>query len=409
MDKIVFDSPKNRRRLLKFVVALAVSALLILSITGCLKAEEAVKKPILIGASVSATGKYAKTGLYQKEAFLLWEKEVNARGGLLGREVKFIIYDDKSDPTTGAKLYEKLITEDKVDLVFGPYSSPVTSAVSTVTEKYGYPTLAPGSAATTIWERGYKYIFQIYSPDKYYMDGVIEIASKNGLKTVAVINEDTAFAKGAAQGAIDSAKEVGMQVVFHEEYARDTPDYSPLLIKIKTLNPDVIIGGTYLPDAVQITRQAKDLDVNPKMLAFTVGPALPEFYESLGKDAEYVYGSTQWEPILKTPGNEKFVNDYRAMWNRDPDYHSAGGYAACEILEKAIKQVGSLDKEKLRETMAQMDTKTVFGGYKVDETGLQVGHGFFIIQWQEGKKEFVWPSYVVIKEVRFPTPSWSER
>src|SRR6185295_4343491 len=156
-----------------------------------------------VGASISLTGTYAKPGKYTQEGYLLCEKQINDKGGLLGKQIKFVVYDDKSEPPTAIKLYEKLITEDKVELVMGPYSSPVTNAASTVSEKYKKLMMASLAATTSIWERGYKYLFMTISPAEVYLEGLVDLAAQNGLKTIAVINEDTLFSKAAANGTMD--------------------------------------------------------------------------------------------------------------------------------------------------------------------------------------------------------------
>src|SRR5947207_11065834 len=158
--------------------------------------------PIRIGASLSLTGTYAKLGKYQHEGYQLCQKDLNAKGGLLGRKVEFVVYDDQSLPPTGVRLYEKLITEDKVDAVMGPYSSPITEAVANVTEKYKKVMVSPLAATTSIFrkEPRRKYIFMVVSPAEIYLEGLVDMAAKRGLKTVAVINEDTLFSKAAAAG-----------------------------------------------------------------------------------------------------------------------------------------------------------------------------------------------------------------
>src|SRR3989440_5110675 len=172
--------------------------------------------PIRIGASLSLTGTYAKLGKNQHEGYKLCERDLNAKGGLLGRKIALVVYDDQSMPGTAVRLYEKLITEDKVDGVMGPYSSPVTEASANVTEKYKKVMVSPLGAATSIFKKGRKYIFMVISPAEVYLEGLLDIAAKRGLKTVAVINEDTLFSKAAAAGATDLAKKNGMQVVFTE-------------------------------------------------------------------------------------------------------------------------------------------------------------------------------------------------
>src|SRR5438105_9664781 len=155
----------------------------------------AAQGPIRIGASLSLTGTYAKLGKNQHEGYQLCVKELNAKGGLLGRKVDLVVYDDQSLPPTGVRLYEKLITEDKVDVVMGPYSSPITEAVANVTEKYKKIMVTPLAATTSIFrkEPRRKYIVMILSPAEVYLEGLVDMAAKRGLKTIAVVNEDTLF------------------------------------------------------------------------------------------------------------------------------------------------------------------------------------------------------------------------
>ena len=182
----------------KAPAALAVA--LALAVGGVVPAT--AQAPIRIGASLSLTGTYAKLGKNQHEGYQICEKELNAKGGLLGRKVQFVVYDDQSMPATAVRLYEKLITEDKVDGVMGPYSSPVTEASVNVTEKYKKVMVAPLAATTSIFKRppGQKrnYVFMVISPAEVYLEGLLDTGVKRGLKTVAVVNEDTLFSKAAA-------------------------------------------------------------------------------------------------------------------------------------------------------------------------------------------------------------------
>ena len=162
--------------------------------------------PIKIGASISMTGTYAKPGIYQKEGYELCVQEANDKGGLLGRKIDLVVYDDQSTPATGQRLYEKLITEDKVDVVMGPYSSAISEAVANVTEKYKKVMVAPLAATTSIFKKGRKYIFMVISPAEVYLEGLVDIAAKRGLKTIAIVNEDTLFPKTAANGTAEFAK-----------------------------------------------------------------------------------------------------------------------------------------------------------------------------------------------------------
>jgi len=410
----------QRRDFLRYTGAVGLTAL----VSSFPRLAFGQKKPVRIGFAMSLTGQYAETGKYQHEGYELWKRHVNQRGGLLGRPVELVFYDDKSDPATAAKLFEKLITDDRVDLVLGPYSSATTATSAIVTEKYHYPMITAGASSEEIFEKAYQramqrgdkkvWAFMTYTPAAHYLDGLWDIAKKRGLKTVAIINENTIFPKSTAQGGAEIAtKNYGLQVVFREEYPKGATDVSGILTKIKALNPDVIAAGSYFKDAVLIVRQAKELDVNPKMLGVTVGAALPEFggAKGVGKDAEYVYGSSQWEPHpgLPYPGIKTFIAEYNTLFGREPDYHSSSGYAAGEVLEAAVKKVGSFDNEKIRDFVANVDMMTVQGRFKVDEKGIQTGHVILLVQWQDGKKEIVWPEEYATAKVRFPTPPWKAR
>ena len=370
----------------------------------------AAQAPIKIGASISMTGTYAKPGLYQKEGYELCVQEANDKGGLLGRKIDLTVYDDQSTPATGVRLYEKLITEDKVDVVMGPYSSAISEAVANVTEKHKKVMVAPLAATTSIFKKGRKYIFMIISPAEVYLEGLVDIAAKRGLKTIAIVNEDTLFPKTAANGTAELAKKRGLQIVLQEAYPKGNTDFSALLTKIKAANPDVIAASTYFDDAVALTRQMKELNVTPKMYGVTVGGDLPEFYDLLKQNAEYIYGATQWEPVLPYPGQKEFMAGYQKKFNHEPSYHSASGYAGCLIYLDAVKRAGTLDADKVREQLLKLETRTMLGDYKVDADGFQVAHKMVLFQWQDGKKVVVWPDDLAAGgKVRFPTPPWNQR
>jgi len=365
--------------------------------------------PIKIGASMSVTGTYAKPGSYQKEGYDVCIDELNGKGGLLGRKVELVIYDDQSQPATAVKLYEKLITEDKVDAVMGPYSSAVSEAVANVTEKYKKVMVAPLAATTSIFKKGRKYIFMVITPAENYLDGLIDMAAKRGLKTVAIINEDTLFPKASAAGTAEAAKKRGMQVVLQEAYPKGNTDFSALLVKIKAANPDVIAAGTYFDDAVAITRQMKELNVNPKMFGVTVGGDIPEFYTLLKQNAEYVYGSTQWDEVLPYPGQKEFLSAYQKKFKHEPSYHAAAGYAGCLLYAEGVKRAKSLDADLVRAELLKLKIRTAFGDYAVDQDGFQTAHKMVMIQWQDGKRVVVWPDDLASGKLRFPTPPWSQR
>jgi branched-chain amino acid transport system substrate-binding protein len=381
------------------------------------------QQPIRIGASVAQTGVYGALGQNQLRGYQLCVKHTNERGGVLGRKLELVLYDDGSDPATAVRLYEKLITQDKVDLVLGPYGSPISEAVADVSEKYKMPMVAPMAATTSIYRKGRKFIFGLLPPAEVYFEGLLDLAAKKGLKTVALINVDELYARAAAQGAIELAKHKGLQVVFAEAYPLGNTDFSAILTKVRAANPDVLGAATRFEDAVAIIRQMKASNVNPRMYGLTVGVDTLKFHEALGRDAEFAYGVTPWVPELvelragglipiarQYPGAREFVESYRKEFpGADLSYHSAAGYGGCQILVEAIRRTGSLDSGKLRDAILKMDHNTVFGGFRVDGDGRQIAHTMVMFQWQDGKKIVVWPEELAPGKARFPTPPWSQR
>jgi branched-chain amino acid transport system substrate-binding protein len=385
-----------------FVGAVALVALL-----GSTGAE--AQAPIKIGASLSLTGTYAKPGTYQKEGYEVCADELNAKGGLLGRKVEFVMYDDQSSTQTAQRLYEKLITEDKVDVVMGPYSSGITESVAGISEKYKKVMVSPLAATTSIFRQGRKYIFMVISPAEVYLEGLVDMAAKRGLKTIAIVNEDTLFPKATVAGTADLAKKRGLQIVLQESYPKGNTDFSAMLVKIKAANPDVIAAATYFDDAVAITRQMKELNVNPKMFGVTVGGDIPEFYTLLKQNAEYVYGSTQWDEALPYPGQKEFLVAYAKKFKHEPSYHAAAGYAGCLIYAEAAKRAKSLDSDLVRAELLKLKIRTAFGDYAVDQDGFQIAHKMVMIQWQDAKRLVVWPDDLANAKMRYPTPPWSQR
>ena len=381
------------------------------------------QQPLRIGASVSQTGAYAAIGQNVHRGYQLCVKHTNERGGLLGRTIEFTAEDDRSQPADAVRIYEKLITQDKGDGVFSPYSSPLTDAVADVLEKYKVPMVACCAAVPAIYRKGRKFIFMVPTPSERYLEGVVDIAARRGLKTIALIYEDSLHPKAITEGAIEFAKKKGLQVVLVRAYPRGTVDFHPLLQSVRDLKPDVLAAPGYFDDAVTIIPQMKELNVNPKMFAVTSGGDLLKFYEVLGKSAEFVYGPAEWEPEMvmlragglvpiarQYPGAREFVDAHQKEFpGADLSYQTAEGYAACQIFVAAVKRAASLDASKVRDAILKMDINTVFGPFRVDRDGIQVAHRIVTYQWQDGKKVIVWPDDLAPGKPRFPTPPWSQR
>ncbi len=365
-------------------------------------------EPIRIGATMSETGAYSTQGVAARNGYRLCEKHTNEAGGLLGREVEFVLRDDESDADTAVRLYEELITKDKVDAVMGPYGSTLTEAVAPVTEKHSMVQISPLAATTSIWEQGREYLFMVLPPAELFLAGLIEMGHENELERVAILQEDELFPSAAGEGAVELARERGMDVVLHETYATGTEDFSDILERIEDKEVEILgMAASPLDDFIRATEQLKAQDINLKM--FGTSGAVHEYQEALGADAEYTYGLSAWEPSLPYPGIDEFVSAYEAEFDRAPSFHAAGGYGGCQLFMKAAEQAGSLDSHALRSELLEMETTTVFSDYAVDERGYQTANQGVFVQWQDGDKVVVWPEDVATHDARFPTPRWEDR
>ncbi|CAN5715196.1 amino acid ABC transporter substrate-binding protein [soil metagenome] len=348
------------------------------------------QRPIRIGATMSETGSYATQGIPARNGYLLCQQHVNERGGILGRQVEFVIYDDRSDPGLAPDLYEKLITLDGVDAVMGPYGSTLTEAVAPVTERHRQVMISPLAATTSIWEQGRRYIFMVLPPAELFLAGLIEMAADNDLRTVAILQEDALFPRAAGTGAAELARQRGMEVVFHETYASGTEDFSAQLARIRAANVDVLgMAASALGDFITVVRQMEEQGTAVRMFGST--GAVAEFAEALGDTADLTLGLSAWEPGVPNPGAAEFTRAYQARFNQAPSFHAAGAYGSCQIFMEAAGRAGSLEAEALRAQLLNLQIRTVFGDFAVDDRGYQTAHRGLFIQWRDGEKVVVWP------------------
>jgi branched-chain amino acid transport system substrate-binding protein len=383
--------------------------LMVLAVVSLQQQALAAGDPIRVGITVSLTGQYDVPGKVMLQGVEMWVSDINQRGALLGRPVKLVYYDDRSDPAASAQLYEKLITEDGVDLLLGPYGSDITLAASAVAEKHNFPMVATGAASGDIWAQGYKNIFGVDAEARHYMDLLIDSAAGAGLKTIALVYADNDFPRTVAEGARDRAIGLGMQVVFDREYSQTGADYAALVRSMKAAGPDLVIGGTYLDDSIAIVREAKRQNFSPKALAFTVGPALKEFVDVLGPDANGVMGVVAWMRSAAMPMAMDFSYRYKNKFGSNASAQSALGYGGAQVLEAAVRLSGSLDKDDLRKQLGEMKFHSLLGRYKVDETGRQIAKSTYVMQVQNGWRLLVLPKELQESRVEYPFPPWSER
>jgi branched-chain amino acid transport system substrate-binding protein len=382
---------------------------IVFALAGRVAAAATETQPIRVGVTVSLTGELAAPGTEQLHGMRMWVEDLNGRGELLGRPVELMYYDDQSDPATSARLYEKLIAEDKVDLLLGPYSSDLTLKASTVAEQHEFPMVATGAASTRIWSRGYDNIFGVDAPANSYMDLVIDSAHRVGLRRVALIYADTEFTREVAEGVRGRVRDLGMEIVFDERYPPGTTDFEPAVHGMRVADPDFVIGATYFDGSVAIMRAAKRIQLSPKAFVFTVGPALEAFGQALGTDAEGVMGVVSWLRSVRQPGAQDFSFRFKQKYGYDASQYAVYGYGAGQVLEAAVRLAGGLDKDAVREQLSEMIFRSLLGRYRVDETGKQVAKYIYVMQWRDGQRRLVLPKDLREYPIEYPFKPWSER
>jgi branched-chain amino acid transport system substrate-binding protein len=374
---------------------------------------------ITFGASMQLTGQDANLGRYYRDAYELTIDRIDKAGGIKldGKSIPIALklVDNQSDSNLAVRQYVGLVTQDKVDFLLGPYASGTTIPVSSVSEKYQIPMVEGGGASPQIFSRGYKYIFGLLPPANDYFASTIEMLKQLHpvAKTVALVTADDAFDVSVAKGTRKLLAAAGMDIVLSQTYAARTTDFSSIMAQIKAKQPDVVFWGGLEPEVLNAIRQAKSLDVNPKlMMSFTVGVPAADFRKALGKDADDAFGMTAWlpSPALKDTwfGNaEKFAAAYKAKYGYDPDYHGAAGAVAVETLVKAIEKAGTLDKQKVRDAIAASDFESLYAHVKFNAGG-QIVVPQIVIQIQHGEVTPIFTDKFIGKPV-FPVPPWNQR
>jgi ABC-type branched-subunit amino acid transport system substrate-binding protein len=383
-----------------------------------------------LGYTASITGRLNVSSGRQDNGIQLWIDDLNAQGGFqVGNEMvtfETVSYDDESNTDRVQELYTRLATEDNADFLISPYSSGLTAAASVIAEQYGKVMITTGAASDSTYNLGYTGVYQTYTPASRYLAGAIDLLQTldPSMTKVAFVHENDQFSTDVVTAAKDYAESKGFEVVLFEGYDSETTDFGPFINKIEAAAPDALLGGGHFQDGSTFARQLNEKGVDLSFFTLLVAPPEPDFAE-LGDAAIGVIGPSQWEPLAEFtesaaneagidwfgPTGQEFVDEYMAKYDEEPSYHSAGGYAAGLILQKAIMDAGSYDPEAVKQALDNMDMLTFYGRIKFDTSaeshGLQIGHSMVYVQWQDGDnlhKEVVWPAEGATAETLFPLP-----
>jgi branched-chain amino acid transport system substrate-binding protein len=343
--------------------------------------------------SVGLSGEFESIARLQQRAYLLWQKNVNERGGILGRRVQVVIRDDRSDPEMAKKIYEDFVGAERMDFVLGRYSSAITAAIAPVVDRHGYPTLASGATADTLWKRGYKNLFGVYSPASRYAIGFLALMAEAGIGRIAIVSATDGFSTEASNGMRAWAPQYGLQVSSFATVTRDKGDMLKVASAAQRSGAQALLVAGHFNEAVEMRKVLKDIGWSPRAYYATVGPAVDRYAQLLGDDAEATFSTSIWEPRedLRFAQSPQFLRQFTSTYGETPSYHAATAYAAEQVLEQAIVKAGSFDRAKVRETLYLVDADSVIGRYAVDRTGMQIKRFPMIVQLQGGKREIVSP------------------
>jgi len=372
---------------------------------------------IRFGSSLSLTGNLAGEGRSTKDGYEFYQKKINERGGLNvnGKKYKVSItyLDDESNLQSCTKLIEKLVTQEKIDFLLGPYGSGPGFAASVVSERYKKIMILPMATTSAIYERGFKYLFGIAAPPSDYLRSIIAVAAeqKPKPKTVAILWSNHRAHAAVVETLPGLCKEAGLKIIYNEKYPLSATDWGAEFSTIRNLNPDIFMFMAHLEATVTAIKQVKGANVNPNMLVCGVSVAQHEFPLSLGKDAEHIVGPTHWYRTVSFKdalftNSLTYAKEFEKEYGYSPDYHSASATAAAEIFGLAIEKAGSIDTEKILHAFRNLDEITFWGPVSFDKNGLIKGRAMMAGQIQNGKFVIIHPHDAANAKFIYPKLKW---
>ena len=366
------------------------------------------EEPIRIGTSLPLTGEFSQPGTAAKEGYEVWVEMVNADGGLLGRDVELVVKDDASNQNTIVADYNALISQDKVDLLLGTFSSLLNLPASAVAERNQMLYVEPAGGSPDMFNRGFKYLFfaQQATSDKQgkvFAEWIASLPEGERPKTAAYPTLDDPFAAPNVEGIRNILEPAGVETVYTETYAIDTKNFDTIVNAMKNAKPDLVVHGAQFEDGIGLTRSMLKAGFTPSMFYQTNAPSFgDQFVDGIGaENTEGILYAVSHSPDADTPGNAEFVAKYEEMFGSGsvPE-DAADGYAAAQVLQAAVEAVGSIDdQEALAQWLHENEVETILGPLSWDETGAPTGD-FLIGQWQNGKPEIVLPEDAATAEIK---------
>jgi len=404
---------------------LSILTIFIFTISLALPANSKVEgDTIILGAAVSLSGKYSTNGEHTQNGYNMAVKRINDMGGVNvgGKSYKFdiIYYDDESDSSRAAQLAERLIKQDGVHYMLGPYSSGLTKAMAPVTEENQIPMVEANGASRSLFTKGYKYLFAVLSAANQYLEVAIDLAvEKNDGNPVniAMAFEQDAFSQDVRIGVVEAAERTGSTITIDDKLPKELNDMAATLAKVKATKPDVLVVSGHSKGALTAIRQISEMQVDVPMLAMTHCDA-SKLAKQHGEKSEYALCAAQWHKSLSYSddffGNGmQYDKEFNDMYGYAPPYQAAESSAALLVYKAAFERANSFDKEKVRDALAQTDMQTFYGNIKFSDTGQNIAKPMVLFQVRcEGdvcSNKVVAPTKWASATLVHPIPTWSER
>jgi len=380
---------------------------------------------IVLGAAVSLTGKYATNGEHTQRGYDLAVKVINEKGGITinGKKYKFAVkyYDDESDSNKAATLAQRLIEQDGVQYMLGPYGSGITIAVAPVTEKFQIPMIEANGASRALFTKGYKYLFAVLNSADQYLNSAVDLMAEQAVAEgrkasdvkVAMAFEQDAFSLDVKLGVMDRVQAHNMKVVIDDALPKELNDMTATLQKVKALKPDLLIVSGHSKGAMTGVKQITDLKVDVPLTAMTHCDAAA-INKNLGGGGDYVLCAAQWHKSLAYSDDhfgsgKDYAKLFESIYGYDPPYQAAESSAALLVWKDAFERAGTTDKEKVRDAISATDMMTFYGPVKFNPQGQNTSKPMVLFQVQDGKNNVVAPTKWAEAKLIYPTPKWSER
>ncbi len=388
----------------------SVAVLFVMALAGALPAAAQEGKPLKIGINVAETGAFADSIKPVMWVDQLWQKQVNSKGGLLGRKVEITFVDNKSNPEDAVAIYQRLL-QDGNEFVFEEGGSLLVQRESTLAEQRHKLFLVPNGFARALYERGYKYLFYTGAAVSEDLNiGFVRLLESLPAairpKTIGYATVENIAFTSTTKGTQALAKPLNLDTVLDLTYPPNLSDATPLVINIKAKAPDIVFQTGLVNDTILFARASDQQKLEPKVFAIglTAG-ALANFVPSVGPFANGMVYASAWEPQEKTHGNAEFVKAYQEAQATIPIYNAAQGWARWQIFEQAVNATKSLDQTVLRDYIASHSFDTVVGTIKYNDKGYSTPSDTIVTQFQDGKRTIVWPKDVANGSFIYPRPT----